>query len=558
MKQLSIATKLTLLFAMTVVVAISVGIVGLWTQSAQRRVGDEMRQTYLGQTYVERINGLVYAVVMDSRGVYMSEDPGKLDKYATGMTRNLDRMTADVAEWKKDVSPTLRQKFETLEARVAQFREFRLELARLGREVGYKAAREYGDNDANRSVRSALNKDLEALAEGLAEQATAASEQRDRLADRSRLMVASLIVIAALVGLFGFLRVRSDVTTPIAHQVGVMKQIAAGRIDVDVPHRDRSDEIGAIADAVVEFRSAVQRSEKMKADLSSEGRARAERQSRIDAAVAGFDAEIRSLTRELADAVNTLSDAAREQIRATTDAGGRARDVAGASNKAADNVQTVAAAAEELSASVTEINARVTDATSTARSAVETAERSSAAIQGLAGSAQRIGDVVNLIRSIAEQTNLLALNATIEAARAGDSGRGFAVVANEVKALADQTARATEEIASQIVEMQSTTRASVEAIEAIRTTIRTIDGITMSVAAAVEEQSASTGEIARNVHHAAAATRDVDANIREVDGAMSETSRRAESLFALAEALDRRSGELGARVDGFLKAIAAA
>jgi len=558
MRNMSIATKLAFLFATTVFVSMIVGIVGLWTLAAQREAGDEMRRAFLGQAYVERINGLIYAVVMDSRGIYMSEDPRKLDKYAEGMVANLDRMTREVVEWKKDLAPALADRFATLEARVAQFRTFRLELVRRGREIGYAAARDYGDNDANRSVRSALNKDLEALADGLADQATTASVVRDRLAERARLLVAGLIGVALLVGLLGFWRVRADVTRPIQRQVAVMKEVSAGHTGIAVPDLDRGDEIGAIAHAVSDFRAAVERSEAMKVDLSAEGRARAERQSRIDTAIAVFHAEFGKLVDDLAQAVGTLAGAARRQIDVTHDAGARTRDVAGASEQAAGNVQTVAAAAEELSASVAEINGRVTDATNTARAAVATAERSSTAVQGLAGSAQKIGDVVGLIRSIAEQTNLLALNATIEAARAGESGRGFAVVASEVKALADQTAKATEEISAQIVEMQTTTRASVDAIEEIRSTIRTIDGLTMSVAAAIEEQSASTTEIARNVNFAASATRDVDVNIREVDGAMGETTRSAESLLGLAEALDRRSADLRGRVDAFLATIAAA
>lgn len=535
MKRSSIATKLTLLFAVTVLVAVSVGIVGLWTQSAARRVGDEMRQAYVGQAHVERINGLVYAVVMDSRGVYMTEEPKKLEKFAKGMAENLDRMTREIGEWKIDIAPELRHRFETLEARVAQFREFRLELARLGREVGYKAARDYGDNEANRSVRIALNKDLEALAEGLSAQAAAATAERDRLADRARLLVASLLVVAVVVGLFGFLRVRSQVTGPITTLVATMKEISGGRTAVAVPFRARADEIGSIAGAVVAFRDTAERSEAMKDDPSAEGRARAERRARIDAAIVAFETEVGALTGELGRAVETLSGAARDQIRVT-----------------------VAAAAEEPSASVDEIDGRVTEATATARAAVETAERSSAALRSLAGSARRIGDVVDLIRSIAEQTNLLALDAALAAVRAGDGGHGFAVVADEVAALADRTAEATEEISARIVEMQSTTRTSVEAIETILTTIRTIDAITMSADAALAQQSTSTSEVICDIPHATAAIREVDGDIREVDAAMSETSRAAEGLPILDDVLDRRPSELDTRVEFLPRTIAAA
>jgi methyl-accepting chemotaxis protein len=558
MKNASIAVKLALLFAATVIVAIVVGVVGLLTQSSQRAIDEEMRRAYEGQAYVERINGLIYAVVMDSRGVYMSADPKVLGKYADGMVKNLDRMTKEVADWKKDVAPALMSRFQTLEARVAQFREFRLETARRGREIGNEAAREHGDNDANRSVRSALNKDLEALADGLSQQAENAATDLAQVSDRARLAVGALVAVAFAVGAFGFWNVRSRITRPIDDLVDVMSAISAGDTSVSVPHANRGDEVGAISAAVSEFRETVARARSMQASLSDEAGARAERQNRIEATIAGFEAEIHSLTADLTAAARTLSDAVGEQTDAAREAGRRTREVAAASERSSTNVGTVAAAAEELSASIAEINARVADASRTAREAVDTAERSSSAVQGLAGSAARIGAVVDLIRSIAEQTNLLALNATIEAARAGESGRGFAVVASEVKALADQTAKATEEISGQIVEMQQTTRASVDAIEEIRTTIRTIDGITMSVAAAVEEQGASTDEIARNVTHAASAAKDVDANIRGVDTSVEAAARSAESLGTLAATLDGRTSDLKSRIDSFLRTIAAA
>ena len=558
MKNWSISAKFTLLFLSSVVVALLFGAFNLWSDREQARLDHALADTFAGQSYIEKINGLVYAVVMDSRGIYMSPKPEVLKKYADGMFVSLDRMMQTVTAWEKEVSPTLKPKFDDMKKGVVQFRDFRSEMARRGIAEGANVAREIGDNDANRAVRTALNKHLEALAAGLSVEADAIGAEVDRLAALSHLVGLALIVVCILVGGIGIWTARSQIARPIGRLVEVMGEISKGHTAVEVPHRDRGDEIGHIAGAVADFREAVERSEQMKTSLSDEGRARADKQSRIEAAVHAFDHEIKEVIAELSRAATTLSEAARGQIRDADTASERTRSVADASNRANGNVQTVAAAAEELSASVAEINARVGEATATAQAAVETAEKSSSSVQGLAASAQKIGDVVNLIRSIAEQTNLLALNATIEAARAGDAGRGFAVVASEVKALADQTAKATEEIAQQIIQMQTTARASVDAIEAIGSTIRTIDQITVTVAAAVEEQSASTNEIARNVSHAARATEEVDGDLRQIDHLVAGTVKSADGLLAIAEGLTERTSDLSGRVDRFLGSIRAA
>ena len=185
----------------------------------------------------------------------------------------------------------------------------------------------------------------------------------------------------------------------------------------------------------------------------------------------------------------------------------RAESAVQTSNEASTNVKTAAVAADELSRSIAEIGHRLNQTTEVVRAAVDEAQVTNQDIGAFAQGAQKIGDVTKLIHNIAGQTNLLALNATIEAARAGEAGRGFAVVASEVKSLAVQTAKATEDISSQIIEVQSSSAKAVEAIGRIANRMQEIDNYTSAVAASVQQQSAATSEISQNVTSAAGGTR---------------------------------------------------
>jgi methyl-accepting chemotaxis protein len=229
--------------------------------------------------------------------------------------------------------------------------------------------------------------------------------------------------------------------------------------------------------------------------------------------------------------------------------------VTAASEETSANAQTVASATERMAGSVDEISRQVQESRKIASEAVSQAEQTDARIHRLLVSATSIGDVVKLITSVADQTNLLALHATIEAARAGPAGRGFAVVASEVKALAAQTAKATEEIARQINEMQTATEESVASVRQIGATIGRISQISTTIASAVQQQGAATEEISRNVHHAAQGATEVASKITEVNRGAGETGSASDQVLVSAQSLSRESNRLKTEVGKFLTAV---
>ena len=228
-----------------------------------------------------------------------------------------------------------------------------------------------------------------------------------------------------------------------------------------------------------------------------------QRRAVIENAILTFRERVENLLRTVADSAGEMRATAASLFNASGHTSKRAESAVHTSNEASSNVESAAFAADELSSSIAEIGRRLNQTTEVVRAAVDEAQVTNQDIGALAQGARKIGDVTKLIRNIAGQTNLLALNATIEAARAGEAGRGFAVVASEVKSLAVQTAKATEDISSQIMEVQNSTDKAVEAIGRIAHRMQEIDNYTSAVAASVQQQSAATNEISQNVTSAA-------------------------------------------------------
>lgn len=278
-------------------------------------------------------------------------------------------------------------------------------------------------------------------------------------------------------------------------------------------------------------------------------------QAELSGLADGFQRSIYHVVEQVAGATNNLQGSATRMRTSAEDAAQRSAEVSAAAQRATVNVQTVASAAEELSSSISEIRRQTAQSTTVTAEAVTEARRTDETVRGLSQAAVKIGDVVKLINEIAGQTNLLALNATIEAARAGDAGKGFAVVASEVKNLAGQTARATDEITSQIAAIQQAIGGTVTAIETITQTIGRVSDTTMAIATAVEQQGAATHEIARSVQEAAEGTQLVTTNICAVLEAATDTGRVAQVVNEAADQLSQESGVLSREVSAFLDRI---
>jgi methyl-accepting chemotaxis protein len=360
----------------------------------------------------------------------------------------------------------------------------------------------------------------------------------------------------ALALLISFVTGRA-IVGPIKAMTAAMGTLASGDHSIDIPARARKDEIGAMAGAVQVFKDNAIEVERLNTAQAVEN---AERQQRADAREKlchDFDAKIMGVVDSVASAANETESTAGTMAATAEETSQQSTAVAAASEQATTNVQTVASAAEELAASISEIARQVDQASSAAKGAVSEAAKTNVSVKSLSEAGEKIGEVIQLISDIASQTNLLALNATIEAARAGEAGKGFAVVASEVKSLATQTGRATEEITTQIANLQAATEEAVSAIEGIGTSIGNIDEITVTVSSAVEEQRAATSEISTSVQQAAHGTQEVTSNIAHVNTAAQETGSAATQMTAAAGELSSQAVVMRDEVEGFLKSVQA-
>jgi methyl-accepting chemotaxis protein len=371
-------------------------------------------------------------------------------------------------------------------------------------------------------IATALNDTLTGFEEDIAADAATAVEHAQSTYTSARTMVYIELGIGLLLTLALSLFVARRITRPIDQTADALRSLAEGELTQHLD-LDSSDEVGQMASAL---NTASTRLAEAMADIAGNAEALA------------------SASQELSSVSGQMSGSAQESAA-------QAGLVSSAADQVSRNVQTVAAGTEEMSASIREIAQNATGAASIAADAVRVAESANTTVAKLGDSSTEVGNVIKVINSIAEQTNLLALNATIEAARAGEAGKGFAVVANEVKELAQETARATEDISRRIETIQTDTGAAVEAISEISAIIARINDAQTTIASAVEEQTATTNEMARNVAEAASGSTDIAANVTGVAQSANDTTLAAESTSQAAEELARMAATMQQLVGRF-------
>jgi methyl-accepting chemotaxis protein len=399
----------------------------------------------------------------------------------------------------------------------------------------------------------------EKLGDDILKWAEAAKVQSDGDAQDAKLWMLGFACVSLLLSIATPVYARGAVFNPLKRMQRTMSEIAAGRTDIEVPYIERANEMGAVANAVDVFRTNIVRINEMSAQqMRQQEEARREKQGLLQNLARRFEERIQSITGDFGVVAGQLLETAQSMNTVTETTHTRAANVSAESREASNAAQAIAASVEEMSSAAREISSQITRSTDLVKETVGRVQEAEKASGQLRSANSEIGNIVQLIQEITGQINLLALNATIESARAGEAGKGFAVVAAEVKNLASQTSKATEDIAEQISQIQQISQNVVDGFSHIKSSIDKVDQYAAMIAAAAEEQTSTTSEIASNMSANVQGVSRITDDIGKVMEASDAANDAAARVLNSAKHLSDQSGNLRAEVAQFLAEVKAA
>ena len=403
---------------------------------------------------------------------------------------------------------------------------------------------------------AALEKDNALIADEISIWANTEERNAERVAHDAKLLLWSISVLAVLFSLAVPLYERKALFKPISEMLAVMRRLAGGDYELNVPGLVRKDEIGEMAAAIEVFRESGR--EKMmlrQKQKEAEARAKEEQQKAMEQLAIAFEERVQNIVQGVASAATQMHSIAATMNSEVQQVSTNAQAMTGVVGAASVNVRSVASAAEEMSASTQNISEQMQKTYEVVSDAVARSDEAMRLREALSDATESVSQVVKLITDIAGQINLLALNATIESARAGEAGKGFAVVASEVKNLATQTANATLSIGEKIETIQQVSGTVVETLAVIRKAVQRIDEFSGGIATAVEQQSAVTKDISGNMQATSGGMSDISQRLEQVALSSGQASSAADHVLGAAKELSRSAEDLSVHVSGFLQEI---